>query len=309
MKFFLITILFLFLTFISTAQQVGIPAQYVITLTANWKGERFQDGRPKVSDNLLKRLKSCTLEQIWGYLYRKGYHNQIEKNWLVLKSGETMVGRALTTQFMPARPDLDSVIRSEGETEGRSQHGGINTWPIDVLTQGDIYVADGFGKIKNGTLIGSSLGNAIYGKTGNGVVFYGAIRDMQELKDTKGFNAWIKGQDPSYIQEMTPTSINAPIRIGEVTVFPGDVVFANDYGVAFIPAFLVEGLVTSSELIALKDEFERYMLQQGKYPAGEVHGDWAENMKNEFRKWFLNYHKKSEISIKEIEEYLNRQGK
>jgi regulator of RNase E activity RraA len=309
MKFIIIIILFITYGLTSTAQQIGVPPQNIISLTSNWKGERFANGRPKVPDDLLQRLKNCTLEQIWGYLYRKGFHNQIEKNWEILKPGETMVGRAVTTQFMPSRPDLDSIIHAAGKKEGRSQHGGINTWPIDILTTGDIYVADGFGKIKNGTLIGSSLGNAIYGKTGLGVVFFGSIRDMQELKDTKGFNAWIKGNDPSYIQDMTPVSINAPIRIGEATVFPGDVVFANEYGVSFIPAFLVEGLVISSEMIALKDEFERYMLQLGKYPSGEVHGDWAENMKNEFRNWFLKYPGKTAITIKDIENYLKKENK
>ena len=218
-----------------------------------------------------------------------------------------MVGRVVTAQFMPARPDLDTFVRTRGKIEGRSQHGGINIWPIDVLTMGDIYVADGFGKIKDGTLIGSSLGNAIYGKTGKGVIFYGSIRDMQELKDTKGFNAWIKGNDPSYIKDMTPTSINAPIRIGEVTVFPGDVVFANEYGVIFIPAYLIEGLVTTSELIGLRDEFERYMLQLGKYPSGEVHGEWADKIKNEFRAWFEKYPKQTAITSKDIEAYLNKE--
>ena len=171
----------------------------------------------------------------------------------------------------------------KGKSEGRSQKGGINIWPIDILTKGDIYVADGYGKIKDGTLIGSSLGNAIYGKTGKGVIFYGSVRDMQELKDTKGFNAWVKGHDPSYIKDMTPTSINAPIRIGEVTVLPGDVVFANEYGTVFIPAHLVEGLVSASEMTALRDEFERVLLQQGKYPSGEIHGDWSDKIKGEFR--------------------------
>ena len=169
-------------------------------------------------------------------------------------------------------------------------------------------MADGFGKVKDGTLIGSSLGNAIYGKTGKGVIFYGSVRDMQELKDTKGFNAWVKGQDPSYIKDMTPTSINAPIRIGETTVFPGDVVFANDYGVVFIPAYLVQELVTASELTGLRDEFERKLLQEGKYPSGQIHGDWSDIIKNEFRAWFAKYPKKLAITSKEIEEYLAKEG-
>nr|MBI1230534.1 RraA family protein [Cytophagales bacterium] len=294
------------LTLRVTAQQIGSTPEQVKALTSQWKGERFEDGRPKVPNIMLQKLESATLEQIWGYLLRKGYRNQVEKDWIILKPGHTMVGRALTAQFMPSRPDLDSLVRAVGKAEGRSQRGGINIWPIDILTEGDIYVADGYGKVKDGTLIGSSLGNAIYGKTGKGVVFYGSIRDMQELKDTEGFNAWIKGQDPSFIKDMTPTSINAPIRIGEVTVFPGDVVFANDYGTVFIPAHLVEDLVISSELVGLRDEFERVLLQQGKYPSGEVHGQWNDAIKNEFRAWVKKYPRELAVSYEQIEEYLEK---
>ncbi|GAA4417622.1 hypothetical protein GCM10023187_50220 [Nibrella viscosa] len=294
--------------FCANAQRVGSAPEYVQALTAKWQGERFPDGRPKVPDIVIDRLKNCTLEQVWGYMERRGYRNQVERDWIILKPGETMTGRVVTAQFMPTRPDLDSLVRAQGKAEGRSQKGGINIWPIDILAKGDVYVADGYGKIKDGTLIGSSLGNAIYGKTGNGVIFYGSIRDMQELKDTKGFNAWVKGHHPSYIRDMTPTSINAPIRIGEVTVLPGDVVFANEYGVAFIPAHLVEGLVSASEMTALRDEFERYLLQQSKYPSGEIHGDWSDKIKNEFRAWVAKYPKKLAVSQKEIEAYLAKEG-
>lgn len=306
----LIKLMIAFCCFVSyvNGQQIGATPEYIKALTAQYKGERFADGRPKVSDIILERLHEATLEQIWGFLGKKGYRNQVEKNWLIIKPGETMVGRVVTAQFMPSRPDLDTLVRALGKAEGRSQKGGINIWPIDILTKGDIYVADGFGKVKDGTLIGSSLGNAIYGKTGKGVIFYGSVRDMQELKDTKGFNAWVKGQDPSYIKDMTPTSINAPIRIGETTVFPGDVVFANDYGVVFIPAYLVVELVTASELTGLRDEFERKLLQEGKYPSGQIHGDWSDIIKNEFRAWFAKYPKKLAITSKEIEEYLAKEG-
>jgi regulator of RNase E activity RraA len=208
---------------------------------------------------------------------------------------------------MPTRPDLDSLVRAQGKTEGRSQKGGINTWPIDVLTKGDIYVADGYGKVKDGTLIGSSLGNAIYGKTGKGVIFYGSVRDMQELAETKGFNAWVKGQHPSYIKDMTPASINMPIRIGEVTVLPGDIVLANKWGTIFIPAHLVEGLVSSSEMVGLRDEFERLRLQENKYLAGEIHGDWNDKIKDDFRNWVANYPKKLTITKKDVDAYLARQ--
>ena len=285
---------------------VGTSPEYVRALTAQWQGERSADGRPLVSDALLKRLEHCTLEQIWGYLGNRGYRNQVAHDWMMLNSGQTMVGRVVTARFMPSRADLDSLVKVAGKEEGLSQSGGNNIWPIDVLTKGDVYVADGFGKVKDGTLIGSSLGNAIYGKTGKGVVFDGSIRDMQELKETEGFNAWIKGHDPSYIRDMTPISINAPIRVEGVTVFPGDVVFANDYGVVFIPAHLVAGLVTSSELTALRDEFERYLLRQSKYPSGQIHGNWSDQIKDEFRAWFDQYPTELTVTKEDIEAYLSR---
>lgn len=308
LKKIILPLLFVCFAVFSQAQSIGASPEYIKALTSKWTGERFPDGRPKVSDLMLEHLQDATLEQIWGFLGNKGFRNQVEKDWIILKPGETMVGRVVTAQFMPSRPDLDTLVRSTGKAEGRSQKGGINIWPIDILTKGDIYVADGFGKVKDGTLIGSSLGNAIYGKTGKGVIFYGSVRDMQELKDTKGFNAWVKGHDPSYIKDMTPTAINAPVRIGQVTVFPGDVVFANEYGVVFIPAYLVEELVKNSELVGLRDEFERYMLQLGKYPSGQVHGDWSDVIKNEFRAWVAKYPKKLAVSNKEIEEYLSKEG-
>lgn len=299
---------FSFVCFILRAQHVGLPTEYVKALTSRWKGERFADGRPKVPDIILESLQNRTLEQVWGYMDRRGYRNQVEGNWIILKPGERMVGRVVTAQFMPSRPDLDSLVRETGKAEGRSQKGGINIWPIDVLTKGDIYVADGYGKEKDGTLIGSSLGNAIYGKTGKGVIFNGSVRDMEELKDTKGFNAWVKGHHPSYIKDMTPTAINVPVRIGQVTVLPGDVVFANEYGVAFIPAHLVEGLVKDAELVGLRDEFERFLLQQNKYPSGEIHGDWSDKIKNEFRAWVAKYPRKLAVSQAEIEAYLAKEG-
>lgn len=304
MKKNILTILVIFCVINAKSQSIGNSPENVIALTSQWKGERFDDGRPKVPDLVIERLKNATLEQIWSFLKERGYTNQIEMNWVILKSGKTMTGRAATAQFMPARPDLDSIVRANGKIEGRSQKGGINLWPIDILTKGDVYVADGFGKIKDGTLIGSSLGNAVYGKTGNGVVFHGSIRDMQELRETEGFNAWVKGHDPSAIKNSTLTAINTPIRIGVATVFPGDIVFANDYGVAFIPAHLVEDLVAESELTGLRDEFERLLLRQNKYASGQIHGEWSEEIKDEFREWFAKYPKELTVTKEEIEKYL-----
>ena len=165
--------------------------QSVEYYTATWDGPRLPDGRPRVSDDILKRMKNVSLEEAWGVLRNDGYHNQFEGNWKMIHSDVPIVGRVLTAQYMPSRPDVKKRIDDDGHSEGRI--GGSNSWPIDMLQPGDVYVADGFGKIADGTLIGDNLGNAIFAKSGNGVVFNGSLRDLEGLTEIKGFNAFVKG--------------------------------------------------------------------------------------------------------------------
>ena len=245
------------------AQHVGATPEQIRLLTSDWTGERFPDGRPKVSDQILERLKNISIEEAWGVLRNKGYNNQYEGDWQIIWPDSVMTGRVVTAQYMPLRPDFDKFIKTTGvEKEGRSPKGGTNSWPIDVLTNGDVYVADSYGKMADGTLIGDNLGNSIYTRSKRGVIFYGSVRDQEGLSEIQGFNAWIKGQDPSYIREMMLTSINAPIRIGRATVLPGDVVLAKKYGIIFIPAHLVEDLVLTSEVTGLRDQFGHQRLRE-----------------------------------------------
>ncbi len=242
------------------AQQVTLTPEQIKGYTPEWKGERFPDGRPKVSDKLLERLKKVHLEEAWGILRNKGYQNQFEGDWMVEHPDSVMTGRVVTAQYMPLRPDMDKIIKDIGKTEKRI--GATNSWPIDVLKDGDIYVADSYGKIVDGTLIGDNLGNAIYTKSHRGVIFYGSVRDVEGLDDIKGFNSWTKGNDPSYIQQMMLAGINVPIRIGRATVLPGDAVLAKKYGVVFIPAHLLEEVVLNAEFISLRDQFGHQRLRE-----------------------------------------------
>jgi len=283
---------------------VGSSPDYIKTITADWKGERFSDGRPKVSDAILNRLKNISMEEAWGVLRNKGYENQYEGDWIIIHPDSVMTGRVVTAQYMPSRPDLVKVVKQQGIAENRAKQGGTNSWPIDILTPGDVYVADGYGKIADGTLIGDNLGNSIYAKSQRGVIFYGSVRDMEGLTEIKGFNGWIKGQDPSFIQQMMLTGINGPIRIGRATVLPGDVVLANKYGTIFIPAFLVEELVLSSEVTELRDEFGHQRLREKKYLAGQIDSEWSEAIKKDFLNWLKEYPEKLPMSKQELDNYL-----
>jgi 4-hydroxy-4-methyl-2-oxoglutarate aldolase len=296
---------FVLAMFITKAQRVGSTPEYIKTLTADWKEQRFADGRPKVPDALLVRLKKVAMEEAWGYLRGQGYQNQYEGNWQIINPDSVMTGRVVTAQYMPLRPDFAKLIKQQGVSEGRDSSGGTNSWPINILQPGDVYVADGYGRIIDGTLIGSNLGNAIYANSQNGVIFDASVRDMAGLKEIKGFNGWIRGVDPSYLQQEMLTSINAPIRVGRAIVLPGDVVLANQYGTIFIPANLVADLVISSEVTALRDEFGFQRLKEKKYFAGQIDSRWSDEIRKDFVNWINNY-PDSELPMtrKELNDYL-----
>lgn len=287
-------------------QNIGSTPEYIKALTPEWKGERFPDGRPKVQDAILQRLKKISLEEAWGVLRNKGFMNQYEGDWIIIDPDSTMTGRVVTAQYMPLRPDYEKFVREQGTREGRSPKGGTNSWPIDILSEGDIYVADGYGKIADGTLIGDNLGNSIYARSKRGVVFYGSVRDQEGLSEIKGFNGWIKGSDPSFISQMMLTSINTPIRIGKATVLPGDVVLAKKYGVIFIPAYLVEELVLISEVTALRDEFGHQRLREKRYLPGQIDSEWTGEIKKDFLNWIDSYPGKLPMTKKELDDYLKK---
>lgn len=300
-------ILFLFLCItglmtVASAQQVTLTSDQIKAMTPEWKGERSPDGRPRVSDELLQRLKNVGLEEAWGLLRNKGFQNQFEGEWMVVHPDSVMTGRVVTAQYYPLRPDLDKLIREKGKAEGRI--GNTNSWPIDVLRDGDIYVADGFGKLVDGTLIGDNLGNAIYAHSHRGVIFYGSVRDMEGLEEIEGFNGWVKGYDPSYIQQMMLGGINVPIRIGRATVLPGDVVLARKGGVVFVPAQLVDYVVLNAEFIGLRDEFGHLRLRQGKYTPGQIDSQWSDEIKKDFLHWLDENPGKLSMSRAELDQIM-----
>jgi regulator of RNase E activity RraA len=268
-----------------------------------WSGERMDDGRPKVSDDLLNRLKRLKLEDVWQYLNERGYTNQFESGWKMLHEDQPMVGRALTVQFMPTRPDIQEKLFAEGQQIGHV--GPMNSWPIDQLDFGDIYVADGFGKIAQGTLIGEKLGNSIFARSQNGVVFDASVRDVESLEKIDGFNAFVRDYDPTFLKDVMLTGVNTPIRIGKVTVMPGDIVYGRKMGVVFIPPHMVEELVVTSEIVDLRDEFALERVRARVYTAGQVDTRWTKEIEDDFIQWLKDGKlDRLPVPIEKMQEYL-----
>ena len=254
-----------------------------IEFTPEWHGARFPDGRPNVADSVLARLKSVTAEEAWDVLQEADYRNQFERGWKVINPGDRLVGRVVTAVFMPARPDVDSVIRTNGKKEGRV--GGENSWIIDILQPGDVLVVDLFGKIRYGTIVGDNLSTSIYSRSHNGLIVNGAVRDTSGIQQIKGFQVFARDMDPSALENVMLTGINVPIRIGEASVMPGDIAVGDPEGITFIPAHLAEKVADTAELTHLVDEWGHTMLRERKYTPGQIDAKWTRQMIQEFNAW------------------------
>lgn len=284
MKNFIIANILLIFVGASIAQVGVFSKQELIKYTPNWKGERFDDGRPKVEDDILQRMKNVSIEEAWAVCNRHGFTSQFESNWVVTVEDPVLVGRAVTAYFYPQRPDVDSVISAQGKIDGRI--GGQNSWIIDTIVENDVIVVDLFGKVINGTFLGDNLANSIWVKSGGtGVVIDGGARDIEGVLPIPDFPIFNRGWDPSYLKNTMLMGINTPIRIGHAAVMPGDVVLGKREGVIFIPAFLAREVVESSEIISLRDKFGHQRLREKKYTPGEIDRRWTEDIEKDFQEW------------------------
>ncbi len=292
----------------SYAQQIS--KEELIFLTPEWKGERFDDGRPKVSNVILERMKGVTLEEAWAVLKGENFKYQYAEDWETINPDSVLVGRAVTAVFVPGRPDIHRVIDQRGHDEdGRVK--SQNAWTIDLLTKDDVYVVDQFGAHLDGPTIGDNLGNSIYAKTGNGIVYDGAIRDIDGLTEIGGFTSFFRSYHPSHHLNnpdgdlnTTLVGINTPTRIGMATVMPGDVVLGRDGGVMFIPPHLAEKVVKTSEIVRLRDMFGHQRLREQKYTPGQIDNRWSDVIEKDFSKWLNDHIDELPVSKEEIQELL-----
>lgn len=241
----------------------------IVSLTPLNPFDRFDDGRPRVPDDLIERVKLVSLEEAWGVLRKHGYDYQFEGNWVNLHPDHVMVGRALTTTFVPLRPDLNDVVNAQGKREGRPwRH---NFWVIDAVVEGDVIVADMLGSVKE-IFTGDNLVAGVAGQGGAGMVLDGGIRDAAGIYKIPNINVFCRGFDPNAVLDFTLISLNGPTRIGRVAVLPGDVVLGTMGGVIFIPPHLVEEVIKSSKEERALDDWRIQRLLEGKYRVRRIYG-------------------------------------
>jgi regulator of RNase E activity RraA len=262
--------------------------EQMIEYTPTWAGDRFADGRPKVSDGLLERARGLSSEELvinWADGAapagkggaaegagggRGNPYGQYTGGWQVLHPSKKMVGRAVTMAFMPARPDLDAVVNDKARAKGIDHL--RNQTVIDMLQPGDVLVVDIYGKQEGGTIVGDNLFHYIMRATkGGGLVVDGSIRDLEGISEID-MPAYFRSVHPSYINGVTVAAVNVPIRIGDVTVMPGDVVIGDPEGVSFVPPQLIEGIVDRADTTHIHDEWTKKKFDEGKYKSSDIYG-------------------------------------
>ena len=292
------------------AQGQQISKDELIFLTPEWKGERFADGRPKVPDGILKRMKLVTLEEAWAVLKGDNFKHQYDDGWQMINPDSVLVGRAVTATFMPGRPDIHRAIDDKGHNkDGRIK--SQNAWTVALLVKGDVYVVDQFGATEDGPTIGDNVGQAILTNSGNGIVYDGAIRDINGLKEFKSFTSLFRTYHPSHHLNnpdgdlnTTLVGINKPTRIGKATVMPGDIVLGRDGGVIFIPPHLAEKVVKTSEIVRLRDMFGHLRIREKKYSAAQIDNKWSDDIEKDFSKWLNDHLSELPVPKEQIQEFL-----
>jgi len=260
----------------------------IIQLTPLWEGERFEDGRPRVPDGILKRMERVITEEAWSVLWRHGYHFQFCGGWTRLHPHRNLVGRAVTGMFVPHRPDLHDYLMDLGQKE-EGRIGAMNSWVIETLVENDVVVIDLFEKVYEGTYSGANLSTAIATRTKRGQVIYGGIRDAEQIIELDGFATFCRGMDPTPIRNVTLIGLNTPCRIGDATCLPGDVVLGTMTGVLFIPPHLAEEVVDHSERTQMREAFSHQRLREGIYNSSQMDTKWTEAIEADFAEWRKTY--------------------
>ncbi len=258
------------LSTVAQAQLFTLTRDRLIAYTTDNPFERFADGRPKVPDALMARARALSSEDILSVLPGKGFRNQYEDGFQLLHPGTKLVGRAFTVQFMPARPDVDAALNAAAKASGIPRLG--NQFAIDQLQPGDVLVVDLFGKREGGTIVGDNLFYYVHTATrGGGLVVDGAVRDLEGLSQIP-MPAYFRHAHPTAISNVMITGVNIPVRIGGVTVMPGDLVVGDREGVYFIPPALVSEVLDKADVTRIHDEWTKMKFDEGKYKSSDIYG-------------------------------------
>lgn len=249
------------------AQLDGFSREDLIKYTSMSPFGRLNDGRPNIPKKYIEGLKSASSEMMWGPLRNANFVNQWSGGWQIVHPEKKLIGRVVTAQFMPLRPDVHEIIEGDNNPDKSVSN---NQRVINALRPGDVLVVDLFGKIEQGTFAGDNLTASIYAATGNGFVIDGSVRDLDGIYP-QNVPVYVRGFHVSALGNVMLTGINVPIRVGDTTVMPGDLVVGDREGLTFIPAHMVPEVYRRAKITELHDIWTKDKFASGKYKSSELY--------------------------------------
>ncbi|HEY7508651.1 MAG TPA: hypothetical protein VIG50_00275 [Vicinamibacteria bacterium] len=239
--------------------------------------------RARLTDQQIARLEHLPIEAVWGGVQAKQYRHSFVNGFQLTQPGTKMVGRALTMRYLPVRPDLLDAVQQLGK-EGDwfyqyNIRAGEDTRPGDVL------VVELGGMVDRATFMGDVTGLGIKSRGAAGVVIDGGLRDLSEFLPWKDFPVYYTGAHASAMADQVGVEWNAPVRIKNVTVLPGDVVVGDESGVLFFPAHLADDVIKAAEDTVYVETFKREMIQGTKYRARDIYPTLSPELERVFEEW------------------------
>ncbi len=209
------------------------------------------------SSSLIQALKDIGSATASGELKRLGIRNAFIQGPVSMTPGASIVGPALTLQFMPIREDLYPTSEYVEPEQQLHRHVLYHTRP------GDVVVVDARADMTSG-VFGEMMMTYFRGRGGLGVVIDGCIRDSAEIKRL-GLGLWLRGVTPNFHTQTSiyPYAVNVPIACGGVTVMPGDLIIADDDGAVAVPIQLAPELARKASEHVEWEEFSRARLAAG----------------------------------------------
>ncbi len=239
--------------------------------------------RPRVTDEQLARIKNLQIENLWGAVQNKGYKNCFVSHLKATQPGIKMVGRATTLRYLPMRPDVDEAVQQlakEGDWDYR-----FNTRGGEDANPGDVVVVELGGMVERATFMGTMTGLAIKLQKTNGIVVDGGIRDLNGFLQWKDYPVYYAGAHASAMVDQIGVEWNAPIRIGSVTVLPGDVVVGDEEGILFFPPQIADEVIKAAETQTYNEDFKEEAMRSGKYKTRDIYPRLSPAAEKEFEEW------------------------
>ncbi len=165
------------------AQVFKMTPEQLIKYTSSNPFDRFPDGRPKVPDSILERVKDMSMEEVFG-IERRGFPSQYVGDLKIVKPEKKLVGRAVTLLLMPLRQEVADVDSTGLPPKGPRERQITGQTALNMLRPGDVIVVDAHAI--SGGIIGDNLATYIK-DAGAGFVIDGPIsgsgRDQGDRHD------------------------------------------------------------------------------------------------------------------------------